>query len=95
MPHIRPQGVVEDALRMSDDGVGDRENARIHGVAIKTIRRWRRLYQRRGLPRRTAGRPCPRCDGASLSPAAYAELLGWYLGEGTLTRYRTARTSSA
>ena len=41
-------------------------------------------HQRRGLPR---GQPhtsvhCPRCDDASLDEAAYAELLGWYLGDG-------------
>jgi hypothetical protein len=92
MPHIRPQSVVDDAIRMSDAGVIDRENARIHGVAIKTIRRWRRLYQRRGLPRGgtrgIGGHPCPRCHGAALDMAAYAELLGWYLGDGTLVRYR-------
>jgi hypothetical protein len=38
MPHIRTQQIVDDALRMSDDGVTDREKAEIYGVAIKTIR---------------------------------------------------------
>lgn len=77
-------------MRMSDEGVSDRENAEIHGVAIKTIRRWRRLYQRRGLPRGTGfhGTPCPRCDGAELDEAAYALLLGWYLGDGCIARAR-------
>jgi hypothetical protein len=77
-------------LRMSDEGVADRVNAEIHGVAIKTIRRWRRLYQRRGLPRGTGFRPtpCPRCDGAELDEAAYALLLGWYLGDGSIARAR-------
>lgn len=77
-------------MRMSDQGVGDRENAEIHGVAIKTIRRWRRLYQRRGLPRGTGfqGTPCPRCDGAELDEAAYALLLGWYLGDGHIAKAR-------
>jgi hypothetical protein len=54
MGHFRSQETVDSALRMSDEGVSDRVNAEIHGVAIKTIRRWRRLYQRRGLPRGTA-----------------------------------------
>jgi hypothetical protein len=69
---------------MSDDGVIDRVNAEIHGVAIKTIRRWRRQYQRLGLPRGQGFQPtpCPRCDGAYLDEAAYALLLGWYLGDG-------------
>lgn len=68
----------------------DADNAALHGVAVKTIRRWRRLYQRRGQPRGQAhlGAPCPRCDGAALDGAAYAELLGWYLGDGHLTRAR-------
>jgi len=84
MPHIRSQETVDSALRMSDDGVKDRLNAEIHGVAIKTIRRWRRQYQELGLPRGQGFRPthCPRCDGAELDEAAYALLLGWYLGDG-------------
>ena len=88
--HIRFQETVDSALRLSDLGVTDRENAAIHGVAIKTIRRWRRLYQRRGLPRGQGfqGTPCPRCDGAELDNAAYAHLLGWYLGDGHIANAR-------
>jgi hypothetical protein len=90
MAHFRSQETVDSALRMSDEGVSDRVNAEIHGVAIKTIRRWRRLYQRRGLPRGTGfpGTPCPRCDGAALDAAAYALLLGWYLGDGHIAQAR-------
>ena len=84
MVHIRSDDTVASALAMPDAGVPDAVNAAQHGVAVKTIRRWRRLYQRRGPPR---GQPhtsvhCPRCDDASLDEAAYAELLGWYLGDG-------------
>jgi hypothetical protein len=90
MPHIRSQETVDSALRLSDEGVTDRVNAEIHGVAIKTIRRWRRLYQRRGLPRGEGFRPtsCPRCDCAELDEAAYALLLGWYLGDGHIVAAR-------
>jgi len=90
MGHIRSQETVDSALRMSDAGVPDRVNAEIHGVAIKTIRRWRRVYQRLGLPRGTGFQPtpCPRCHGAELDEAAYALLLGWYLGDGHLARAR-------
>ncbi|MET7282521.1 transcriptional regulator [Kribbella sp. NPDC005582] len=90
MGHIRSQETVDSALRMSDAGVPDRVNAEIHGVAVKTIRRWRRVYQRLGLPRGTGFQPtpCPRCDGAELDEAAYALLLGWYLGDGHLARAR-------
>jgi hypothetical protein len=84
MVHFRSQETVDSALRMSDAGVRDRVNAEIHGVAVKTIRRWRRQYQRLGLPRGQGFRPtpCPRCDEAELDEAAYALLLGWYLGDG-------------
>ncbi|MBD3914631.1 transcriptional regulator [Nocardioides hwasunensis] len=87
MPRVRPQSVVDSALACSDRGMADAENAALHGVAIKTIRRWRRLYQRRGLPRGQGhlAPPCPRCDGADLAESSYAELLGWYLGDGHLS----------
>lgn len=87
MPHVRPQSVVDSALRCSDDGMRDADNAALHGVAVKTIRRWRRVYQRRGQPRGQGhlAPPCPRCDGAPLAEQAYAELLGWYLGDGHIS----------
>jgi hypothetical protein len=90
MPHFRSQETVDSALRMSDNGVSDRANAEIHGVAIKTIRRWRRVYQREGRQRQFGypGTPCPRCDKAELNEAAYALLLGWYLGDGSIARAR-------
>jgi hypothetical protein len=90
MGHFKSQETVDSALRMSDNGVSDKLNAEIHGVAVTTVRRWRRLYQRQGLPRSTGfqGTPCPRCDGAYLDKAAYALLLGWYLGDGHLARAR-------
>jgi hypothetical protein len=68
----------------------DADNAALHGVAVKTIRRWRRLYQRRGLQRgqRHTTARCPRCTGAMLHEAAYAELLGWYLGDGYISAGR-------
>jgi hypothetical protein len=90
MPHIRADAVVASALAASDAGLSDAENAARHGVAIKTIRRWRRLYQRRGVPRgqRHTSVPCPRCTGAELDQSGYAELLGWYLGDGYISAGR-------
>ncbi|RYB91936.1 transcriptional regulator [Nocardioides oleivorans] len=87
MVHVRPQSTVDSALRCSDRGMRDADNAALHGVAVKTIRRWRRLYQRRGQPRGQGhlAPPCPRCDGAPLAAQQYAELLGWYLGDGHIT----------
>jgi hypothetical protein len=88
MPHVRPQSVVDSALAASAAGMPDAENALLHSVAVKTIRRWRRLYQRRGQPRGQThlAPPCPRCEGGVLDEPAYAELLGWYLGDGHLTQ---------
>ncbi|WP_322921821.1 transcriptional regulator [Nocardioides renjunii] len=65
----------------------DADNAELHGVAVKTIRRWRRLYQRRGASRGQThlAPPCPRCDEGPLDGPAYAELLGWYLGDGYIS----------
>lgn len=90
MTHVRSPELVASAVRASDQGVPDAENAARHGVAVSTVRRWRRLYQRRGRPRGQThlGAFCPRCDGAPLDEAAYAELLGWYLGDGFLTQQR-------
>jgi len=90
MGHVRPSAVVASALAASDAGVKDADNAAAHGVAVKTIRRWRRLYQRQGPPRGQAHTsvPCHRCDRAPLDEPAYAELLGWYLGDGYLSAGR-------
>jgi hypothetical protein len=90
MGHIRSADTVASALRASDAGLPDRDNAIRHGVAIKTIRRWRREYQRRGKARGQGHllARCPRCEDAELDEAAYAELLGWYLGDGHLTLQR-------
>jgi hypothetical protein len=46
MGHIRSDDVVASALAASDAGVRDADNAIAHDVAVKTIRRWRRLYPR-------------------------------------------------
>lgn len=90
MPHIRPQATVDSALAASDAGMPDAQNATLHGVAVKTIRRWRRLYQRQGVARgqQHLQAVCPRCDNGSLDHSAYAELLGWYLGDGYLSTAR-------
>ena len=81
-PHIRPQATVDQGLFLSDLGILDREIAEMCGVAVKTVRRWRRLYQRRGVIRGQHERTCPGCHDRSLDPAAYSLLLGAYLGDG-------------
>src|SRR3954471_24117199 len=87
--HIRSRATVDLGLLLSDAGLLDRDNAAVCGVAVKTIRRWRRLYQRRGVTRGAdANYLCPRCDDRTLDEAAYAQLLGWYLGDGHIVRAR-------
>lgn len=90
MVRVRSIETVASVLRASDEGMADALNAASHGVAVVTVRRWRRLYQRRGLPRGLSRPPaqCPRCDGVPLDGAAYAELFGWYLGDGYLIEHR-------
>lgn len=90
MAHIRPQATVDAALLLSDMGISDSEIADTCGVSVKTVRRWRRLYQRRGLPRGGTNRSgmCPRCDRRPLDEVAYAKLLGWYLGDGHIVAYK-------
>ncbi|MFI7060969.1 hypothetical protein ACIBL3_08310 [Kribbella sp. NPDC050124] len=50
MAHFRSRETVESALRMSDEGVDDQVNAEIHGVALQTIRTWRRTRTIRSIP---------------------------------------------
>ena len=90
VPHVRPWSIVQSALADSDSGMRDQDNAEKHGVALKTIRRWRRKYQRRGRPRGQSHTSalCPRCDAAALDARPYAELLGWYLGDGHISSQR-------
>ncbi|MDF9715619.1 helix-turn-helix domain-containing protein [Nocardioides sp. ChNu-99] len=88
--HVRPTDTVASALAAMRAGVPDAANARKHGVAPGTIRRWRRLYLEQGRPRGQTHLTarCPRCDAVPLDGAAYAELLGWYLGDGHVSRGR-------
>jgi hypothetical protein len=84
-----PRGTVDMALRLSAIGILDQENARICGVSAAAIRHWR-CGRRQASHGTAAGRSltCPRCHGRSLDEAAYAYLLGLYLGDGHITRGR-------
>ena len=78
---------MDVARYLSSIGVLDRENAQICAVSIKSIRHWRYGTRRNPADRRRASQ-CPRCDGAPLDEAAYAYLLGLYLGDGCLAKSR-------
>ena len=76
------------ALALSALGLIDGEVARICGVSLGAVQKWR-TGSRRGPstgPDHTNG--CPRCHGRPLDEVAYAYLLGLYLGDGCITRMR-------
>ena len=72
-------------------GMNDCAIARATGIPRGTIREWRwglegrPRYQKRGP---AVPQSCPICDGARLDAAAYAYLLGLYLGDGWLSEHR-------
>lgn len=75
-----PTPTRAEALRRLSEGASISTCARQLGVARSTVRSWRDNALR--------GRPpeCPRCDGSSLDSQAYAALLGYYLGDGHISR---------
>src|SRR5260370_10080951 len=84
-----PQATVNTAPHLCAIGIFDKENARICGVSVATIRHWRsgrrRVSYGAVAGRRTA---CPRCHERSMDESAYVYLLGLYLGDGHIVRGR-------
>src|SRR5258706_2970397 len=82
-----PRRTVELAKLLSDLEILDRENAAICGVSIWAVRHWRRGDRRseKADPSRRSSATCPRCDQRAMDDAAYAYLLGLYLGDGHIT----------
>jgi hypothetical protein len=84
----RPEEVARVRV-LAGAGLNNCEIARITGIPRGTIRDWVRGKTR--VPRVRGG--CPRCghdahDFSALPAAAYAYLLGVYLGDGTISRAR-------
>ncbi|MEK6326165.1 MAG: helix-turn-helix domain-containing protein [Actinomycetota bacterium] len=79
-PHVRAE-----ALALVEAGLNDCEISRRLGIPRRTILDWRRPTYRKRLPVAT----CPRCwRGARpmwFTPEDYAELLGFYLGDGCIS----------
>jgi Homeodomain-like domain len=93
---MHPPEVRAEALALVEAGLNDCEISRHAGIPRSTIRDWRNpIYMpRSGVPR--LPEVCPRCWGAAkpirFTPEAYAELLGLYLGDGSISRHpRTDR----
>jgi hypothetical protein len=84
---MHPREAVDKALRLSEQGLTDREVAQITGVSIGAVQKWR-TGQRRTPEKEQKHAHCPRCDGGLLDEAAYAYLLGLYLGDGHISRHR-------
>ena len=81
---MHPQTTVDTARFLSQQGLIDREVARITGASIGAVQKWRTGSRRApGMERKLE---CPRCTDKSVDEPAYAYLLGLYLGDGCLTR---------
>ncbi|MFC4784646.1 transposase [Nocardioides sp. MAHUQ-72] len=72
--------VQEQALAHLTTGATLSEVSRATGVSRATLRSWREQG-----PRQDRG-TCPACDGADLVRTAYAAVLGYYLGDGHVSR---------
>jgi hypothetical protein len=76
---------VELGLDLLRRGRTADEVAAACGIAVSTAYRWRQRYLQQGMPRSVL-EPCPVCEGGQLAKGAYAELLGIYLGDGSIAR---------
>jgi len=80
-----------EALALLSGGLSLSETSRHTGVSRSTLRDW--LTRPDPLASPSA---CPRCDDAQLDTRAYSALLGFYLGDGCISRmprYFTLRVS--
>ena len=68
------------ALELLGSGLSVAETSRRTGVSRWTLRDWRHS----GPP----AAQCPRCEDAALPHAPYSALLGYYLGDGCVSRLR-------
>jgi hypothetical protein len=91
----RPASERTLVAHLLEEGLNDCEVARRTGIPRSTIRDWRRPTAARP-PKSVAGRQrrhaCERCAGLRPNPpaAAYAYLLGVYLGDGCISRHPRA-----
>lgn len=71
------------AVTLLDSGLTVSEVSRLAGVSRSTVRSWRDTP----TTTRQSG-SCPRCTSAPLADESYAALLGFYLGDGVISRAR-------
>ncbi|MEV7007611.1 helix-turn-helix domain-containing protein [Streptosporangium sp. NPDC051022] len=86
---MHPRETVERALRLSAQGLLDRQVAELCGVSLSAVQKWRtgtrRVHEEQD---RRHFHSCPRCHGRTLDHSAYAYLLGLYLGDGHIVLCR-------
>ncbi|MGW0466059.1 helix-turn-helix domain-containing protein [Streptomyces sp. NPDC003027] len=93
--HFHGTEVRQHALTLLRGGARNADVARKLHVPAGTISYWK--HEDRAQRGECPGRPdpkCHRCDGRELDEAAYAYLLGLYLGDGHISRYSTHRVPS-
>ena len=74
------------ALQLLDEGLSLSTASRITGVSRSTLRSWR------AGPRPVRTADCFRCEALPVDDAGYARLLGYYLGDGCVSRVRSSYT---
>ncbi|MFI9551722.1 helix-turn-helix domain-containing protein [Nonomuraea endophytica] len=87
---MHPRETVDRALRLSAQGLSDRQIAGVCGVSAGAVRKWRTGDRRARDDPRSSG-SCVRCARNPLPPrppGIYAYLLGLYLGDGHVVHHR-------
>jgi hypothetical protein len=82
---VHSKATVDRARSLSQQGLIDREVARIIGVSIGAVQKWRTGIRWGPETERRHGAGCPRCDGQPVDEPWYAYLLGLYLGDGHIS----------
>ncbi|MFI5755232.1 helix-turn-helix domain-containing protein [Streptomyces sp. NPDC051569] len=87
--------VRQEALTLLRTGTRNADVARRLGIPPGTIAYWLHVDRaERGECPGSHNPKCPRCDGRALHEAAYAYLLGLYLGDGHIIQYSEHRVPS-
>jgi hypothetical protein len=87
--------VRQRALTLLRGGAKNADVARALDVPMGTISYWKHVDRaKRGECPGRQSTECPRCDGRELDEAAYAYLLGLYLGDGHIIQNRAMRVPS-
>ncbi|RLV08258.1 hypothetical protein CTZ27_05390 [Streptomyces griseocarneus] len=87
--------VRQKALTLLRGGAKNADVARALNVPLGTVSYWRHVDRsKRGECPGAHNPRCPRCDGRELDEAAYAYLLGLYLGDGHIIQYAGHRVPS-